>query len=76
MTEEFDREVTARLLKQAREIAAHLKTETEEIKMEMERVLDGGEEHWDGNAGEKDARAISCLEEVMPRRSFWHRWRR
>lgn len=44
MVDVYDREKTAALLKEARDITAGLKTEIGEIATHMSRVLDGGEE--------------------------------
>jgi hypothetical protein len=47
MAEEYDRERTAALIKEAREITAQLKDEAEKIKVQMNRVLEGGgDESW------------------------------
>ena len=44
MSAEFDKERTAALLKEAQEITSHLKVETEVLKRQMARVLDGRED--------------------------------
>lgn len=51
---EYDRERSATLIKEAQELIGHLKAETEGIKRQMERVLDGGDdETLDAPEGEK-----------------------
>ena len=76
MAEEYDKERAAALIKEARELTAHLKDEMEKIKAQMERVLDGGEDEFsDGQEGEKSATEHSILEGVVPRKSFWKVWR-
>ena len=70
MSEEYDKERTAALIKKAREMMAHLKVEAGEIKMQMESVLEGD----DDEGGEKAADEPSILESVVPRKSFWRRW--
>ena len=60
MSAEFDKERTAALLKEAQEITSHLKVETEVLKRQMARVLDGREDETsDQPAGHKAVTAAS-----------------
>jgi len=76
MPEEYNRERIDQLIKEAREITAHLRAETEKIKAEMARVVDG-EDEADVNEpdGEKAALDASILAEIAPKKSSWWRWR-
>ena len=66
MSAEFDKERTAALLKEAQEITSHLKVETEVLKRQMARVLDGREDETsDQPAGHK---AVATA-------SRWRFWR-
>ena len=69
----FPKERTAALIKQARDLTAQLKAETEEIKTHMETVVDGPDDRLDegGEAG-LDA---TILAEVAAKRTLWWRWR-
>ena len=44
MGDAYDKKRTAALIEEARQITADLKTETEGIKRQMERMLDGEED--------------------------------
>ena len=60
MSSEFDKERTAALLKEAQEIMSHLKVETEVLKRQMARVLDGREDELsDPPAGQMAVAAAS-----------------
>ena len=76
MGEEYDKERSATLIKEAQEIIGHLKAETDGIKRQMERVLDGGEEETsDTPEGEKAAGDEIILEKAHPAKSRWRFWR-
>jgi hypothetical protein len=76
MTDVYDKERTAALIKEARQLTAELKVETEKIKSQMENVLEGGEDEFlDVREGEKAAPDASILEGVVPRKSAWRFWR-
>jgi hypothetical protein len=76
MSEEYDKERTAALIKEARDIIAHLEDEAEKIKTQMERVLEAGEDEFlDAQKGERFTDDASILEGLVPRKSFWRPWR-
>jgi hypothetical protein len=67
MQEGYDREKTAALIKEAREITNHLKAETEGLKRQMARMLHGGEDETVGMEEGQKALAIAA----KPGWSFW-----
>jgi hypothetical protein len=73
MQEDYDRGKCAALIKEAREIAGHLKVETESIRRQMARVLEGGEDEplevseGSGHGNVLGARDVG--------KSFWQFWR-
>ena len=72
MHEDYDRGKCAALLKEARAITSQLRAETESIRRQMARVLEGGEdEPLDALEGTRGAN-ISAREAG---RSFWQSWR-
>ena len=73
MTGEYDKERTAALIKQARDLTAQLKAETEEIKTHMETVVDGPDARLD--EGEEAGLDATILAEVAAKRTLWWRWR-
>lgn len=73
MQENYDRGKCAALVKEGREITDLLKAETESIRRQMARVLEGGEdEPLDELEG---TRGASTLEEGAAGKSFWQFWR-
>ena len=75
MDQEYDPERIAALINEARELAAQVKLEVEQIKAQVERVFDDAEHRADELDTETDTDA-SILAEVVPRRkSFWRRLR-
>jgi hypothetical protein len=76
MGEEYNKERTAALIKEGQEIAAHLKVETQTIKRQMERVLEGGEEETlDALEGEKVEDEPTIVEAASEVKSRWRFWR-
>ena len=76
MNDGYDKERTAALIKEAQEITANLKVEAEEIKTQMDKVLEGDEDEiLDGSEGEKVPPDASILEGVVPRKSAFRFWR-
>jgi hypothetical protein len=76
MEDDYDKEKCAALIKEARTLTAELKVEAEEIKKQMNRVLEGGEDEFiDAAQGETSADEPSILDGVVPRKSFWRLWR-
>ena len=76
MGEEYDKERTAALIKEGQEITAHLKVETQTIKRQMERVLEGGEEETlDAPEGEKVGDEPTIVEAASEVKSRWRFWR-
>lgn len=72
MSQEYDKERTAALIKEARDITAHLKVETEMIKTEMESVLEGpNADFLDELDRDEAALDTSIMAEVVPRKPFW-----
>jgi len=76
MGEEYDKARTAALIKEGQEITAHLKVETQTIKRQMERVLEGREEEsLDAPEGEKvfgdEPTMVQAASEVKSRWRFW-----
>jgi hypothetical protein len=72
MPEDYDRRKCAALVKEAREITDHLKAETESIRRQIARVLEGGEdEPLDALEGTRGAN----ISEREAGRSFWQFWR-
>jgi len=77
MTVVYDRERVAALIKAARQITDDLKDETEKIKIEMTRVLNGDEYDdalLDGPEAEKVANDADFSGRTPPK-SFWRFWR-
>ena len=60
----YDKERAAALIKAAQEITGHLKTETEGIKQQMARVLEGDEDD-----------EATVIAEARPVKSRWRFWR-
>ena len=76
MDDVFDRQRTAALIEEARQITAELKVETEKIKLEMTRVLEGHDvDFLDVAAGEKVAGDCDFSEGERVPKSFWRFWR-
>ena len=73
MTEEYDKERAMALIKQARDLTAQLKAETEEINTHMETVLDGVGDDLD--RVDQAALDADILSEVAPKKTLWWRWR-
>jgi hypothetical protein len=73
MQEDYDRGKCAALLKEGREIAGQLKVETESLKRQMARVLEGGEDEPLSAFEETEARNASAGRAVS--KSFWQFWR-
>jgi len=73
MQDDYDREKCLALVKEAHEITHHLKVETESIKRQIGRVLEGGEdESLDALEG---TLAANILKEGAVGKSFWQFWR-
>jgi hypothetical protein len=73
MSEEYDRERTAALIKEAQQITADLKVETEEIKIEVTRILNGDEGE-DVLLDEAEAERVPHHADLLgatPPKSFW-----
>jgi hypothetical protein len=76
MGEEYDKEKTAALIKEAQEITADLKVETQTIQRQMERVLEGGEEETLGAPeGERVGDEPTVAEAASEVKSHWRFWR-
>jgi hypothetical protein len=73
MQEEYDRKKTAALIKEAHEITHHLKAETESLKRQMARVLEGDEDEPIGAPETRLDASISNEQGVG--KSFWQFWR-
>jgi hypothetical protein len=75
MIDVYDKERTAALIEEARQISADLKIETERIGIEMSRVLGDDEDApLDGSEAEKVVNDPD-FSGVTPPRSFWRFWR-
>ena len=73
MQMDFDREKCVALVKEAHEITYHLKAETEHLKRQIEKVLEGGD---DEPLGERvAARDGHNLGEGAVSKSLWQFWR-
>ena len=76
MGDAYDKKRTAALIEEARQITADLKTETEGIKRQMERMLDGEEDgSLDASLGEKVERDSDFSEGERVPKFFWRFWR-
>lgn len=83
MLEAYDRDRTAKLLKEAHDITIALKAEIREIATQMRHVLDGGEEGAHGIEGHAPdvenrgdvALPTATVREPPTARSFWQFWR-
>jgi hypothetical protein len=78
MIDAYDRERTAALIKEARQLTADLKVETEKIKIEMTRVLTGDEEDEDALSDAPEAETVendTDFSGATPPKSFWRFWR-
>jgi hypothetical protein len=84
MNEDFNKEKSATLIKEARAITAELRSEITKLETQMRQVLDGREV--DANEGEADSDprevrgeqvtiAAAVVNEVRAGRSFWRFWR-
>jgi hypothetical protein len=74
MIDVYDKERTAALIEEARQISADLKIETERIKIEMTKIL--GDED-DAPLDEPEAETIvndPDFSGVTPPKSFWRFW--
>jgi hypothetical protein len=77
MTVVYDKERIAALIKEARQITDDLKDETEKIKTEMTRVLNGDQDEdtlFDGPEVEKVVNDPD-FSRATPPKSFWRFWR-
>jgi hypothetical protein len=77
MIDAYDKQRTAALIKEARQITADLKVEAEKIKIEMAGILSGGEEE-DAFLDVAEAEEIvhdADFSGVTPPKSFWRFWR-
>jgi hypothetical protein len=75
MSDEYDKERTAALIKEARQLTADLKVEVIEIETQMGRVLEGDEdEKLDPPEMEIVADDVDFLK-VTPPKFFWRFWR-
>ena len=72
MQETYDREKAAALIKQAQEITALLRAETECLARQMVRVLEGGEEQPDDDL--KGGRHQASKAQPVGK-SMWRFWR-
>jgi len=76
MSAEYDKERTAALVKEAQEITSHLKIETEDLRRQMARVLDGGEDETAGPVkSQKVVENASIAEGAIAAKSGWSFWR-
>jgi hypothetical protein len=76
MGEEYDKEKTAALIKEGREITAHLKIETQAIKGQMDRMLEGGEDEGiDAHEGKKVGDVPTIVQAASEAKSRWRIWR-
>jgi hypothetical protein len=76
MSAEYDKDRTAALVKEAQEITSHLKVETEGLKRQMARVLDGDEEAAVGpTASHKVVESASSTTAATAAKSGWSFWR-
>lgn len=73
MAQEYDKERAMALIKQARDLTAQLKAEMEEIKTQMDTVLDEAGDNSD--RVEQAALDANILSEVAPKKTVWWRWR-
>ena len=75
MSDVYDKERTAALIKEARQLTADLKVEVQEIQTQMGRVLEGDEDEKLALESANPADDASILEGVVPRKSAWRFWR-
>ena len=73
MQEDYDRGKCAALVKEGREITDLLKAETESIRRQMARALEGGED--EPLDALEATRGASTVEEGATGKSFWQFWR-
>jgi len=73
VAQEYDKERAMALIKQARDLTAQLKAEMEEIKTQMDTVLDEAGDNSD--RVEQAALDANILSEVAPKKTVWWRWR-
>jgi hypothetical protein len=73
MQEDYDPEKCAALVKEGREITDLLKAETESIRRQMARALEGGED--EPLDALEATRGASTVEEGAAGKSFWQFWR-
>jgi hypothetical protein len=73
MHEDYNREKSAALIQEAQEITRHLKAETESLKRQMARVLEGDEdEPLDAPEGTGHGNVLGGRDVG---KSFWQLWR-
>jgi hypothetical protein len=84
MLHSYDRDKTAELLKEARDITVALNSEIREIATQMSHVLEGGEECADGIEGHvpdvevqrsPDLAIPTASAQASASKSFWQFWR-
>lgn len=76
MSAEYDKQRTAALIKEAREITNHLKVEMESLKRQIARVLDGDpDEPGTPTENRKVIEEMSTADRTIARRSGWLFWR-
>jgi len=76
VTDVHDRERTAALIKEARQLTADLKVEVKEIETQMGRVLEGDEDEIsDALESENAAHDADFSEERSAPKFFWRFWR-
>ena len=74
MGELFDKKRTVALIKEARQLTADLKIETEKIRIQMTRVLLGEDELSHASEGETVTDGADFLK-VTPPKFIWRFWR-
>ena len=72
MQDQYDKQKTAALIKEAQEITCQLRAETESLERQMEKVLCGGE---DEPLGALEGNAANVVHDGAGRKSFWQLWR-
>ncbi len=75
MSDVYDKERTAALIKEARQLTADLKIETEKIRIEMSRVLDGDEDKSCEVLDDVTVAHDADFSKVTPPKFFWRFWR-
>jgi hypothetical protein len=76
VSDEYDKERTAALIKEAQELTAHLKLEVKEIETQMGRVLKGDEDEiLDALESENAAHPADVLLEPAAGKFLWRFWR-